>query len=668
MRSKAKGPLAVLLGIAAFAVPTTAASAAECPNEALRTGASAGLPDCRAFELVSPSDKNGYDIEVNGIHAASAGGAVAYDSRGSFAGNASAPFFSYFLAGRDAAAQTWANKGVSPPVNPFAFITAATFFDWTPDLSRSVLLGSPHAPLTPGAALAPKNLYRRDNGTGFYTLVSVGLPAEPEPVYGASSDDLSHVVFGDPQALTPDAPAAAPNNVYEYVGGKLRLVGIEPGGEPFASGVKLGAGEAFNSSRNAISDDGSRIFFSTVPSDEFPVERIFARIDGTTTLEVSGSQRSEPDPAGPKQARYVTAAPDGSKVFFISSEKLTDDATTGEFDEGADLYSFDVDSETLTDLSAEANDPNGAEVLGVVGVSDNGAWVYFVAKGQIEAGKGVAGEPNLYVWHNGAAQFIATLGGADELNWTQETIANAPRIGSRVSSDGTEAVVTTVAPQPGFDNVDPQSGEPHSEVYRFDATPTPAFTCVSCDPQAAAATGDATIVPPPGEAFGSSGEYLSRALGADGSVYFNSTEALDPVDANAVSDVYRWRDGELSLLSGGGEGAPPAFFGDADLSGENVYLTTHGQLAPQDQDGLVDVYDVRVDGGFPADAPPPSCSGELCRGPATQPAPASAPGSSNFVGPADPTPVHRRHHRRKRHHKPHHKQRHPAHPKRSTRG
>ena len=40
----------------------TSSAGETCPNAAFRTGPAASLPDCRAYEMVSPVDKNGGDI------------------------------------------------------------------------------------------------------------------------------------------------------------------------------------------------------------------------------------------------------------------------------------------------------------------------------------------------------------------------------------------------------------------------------------------------------------------------------------------------------------------------------------------------------------------------------------------------------------------------------
>ena len=82
--------LAALAALVATAIvvalaPPSLAQAEACPNEALRTGFSAHLPDCRVYEMVSPAFKDGYG--VGEIAAVSPNGeSVVFFSPGAFAG------------------------------------------------------------------------------------------------------------------------------------------------------------------------------------------------------------------------------------------------------------------------------------------------------------------------------------------------------------------------------------------------------------------------------------------------------------------------------------------------------------------------------------------------------------------------------------------------------
>ena len=94
-----------------------------CANKASRIGSGAYLPDCRAYEMVSPLDKAGGDIRVldtslaePAVHEQSSldGEKLAYGSIRSFGGAVSAPYTSQYVA-RRVAGKEWETHPINPP-------------------------------------------------------------------------------------------------------------------------------------------------------------------------------------------------------------------------------------------------------------------------------------------------------------------------------------------------------------------------------------------------------------------------------------------------------------------------------------------------------------------------------------------------------------------------
>src|SRR5262249_29877659 len=130
---------------------------------------------------------------------------------------------------------------------------------------------------------------------------------------------------------------------------------------------------------HTISADGSRIVFTAAPfvphggvngGPEGEGGDLYMRIDGRQTIHLNASERTdcadhnpcggtpEPDPAGHQPAEWGGASRDNSKVFFMSSELLTDDATPGG---GLNLYKYDVNAPAghhLTWVSKDTNPNN----------------------------------------------------------------------------------------------------------------------------------------------------------------------------------------------------------------------------------------------------------------------------------------------------------------------
>ena len=460
--------LCALLG--GLSLWSTSALAA-CPNEALRIGLSAALPDCRAYEMVSPPDKNGHSVQGGNSpaqygQAATNGGAVSYHADGAFPGAAAGAFGEY-ISSRGPGG--WTTQFPLPP-QAYSYslgIVEAFMAFYSPDLSKGILEDASDSPpliageQEPGGTAKVSNLFLRDNATGAYQLINFpapGLtPAPYQPTFDGASADFSTVIFNAPAALTPEAPGGpggGVENLYQWSGGVLGLVSqIPPAGQPSCGpagpacvaaphGGRFG-GENANSLAEtpagasiigAISSDGSRVFFTAEGN-------LYVRENGETTVQVDASKVGGPGGGG----LWATAAADGSVVFFYddASAGLTSDTVLGS---GANLYSYDTRTGVLTDLTPGSE----AGVLGVVNTaSQDGAYVYFVANGVLTHEPNSLGQTaspgdceaggescNLYLSHDGAVSFIHTLSGPAANDARSHSRLLNDHRASRVTADG----------------------------------------------------------------------------------------------------------------------------------------------------------------------------------------------------------------------------------------
>ena len=383
---------------------------------------------------------------------------------------------------------------------------------------------------------------------------------------------------------------------------------------------------------------------------------------------------SESLPKG-KQANFTLASADGKKALFTLGPRSD-----------RDLYEFDVETGTSALVAHK--------VWGTVGASHDASRVYFVSEENLAAGA-TEGKANLYLDQEGTITFIATLARRDAREGTEAegfddhttTIVKKGRtLGNRVSFDGRYLVFMSSSNElaelvAGYDNTDAVSGKEDREVYLYEVDG--GLRCVSCNPSGARPTGA-----PLDESFRMTGKshiwaaawipgwerelLAQRVLASDGSrVFFNSYDALAPGDTNGVQDVYQWErpgtgdcnatSSSFSAQNGGcvnlissGQSPQVSEFVDATPSGDDVFFTTGSSLASQDP-GLIDIYNARVNGGFPEPYSSVACEGEACQTPPAapnDPTPASAAynGPGNVSQPAQKK-KHKKHKQKKKHKK-----------------
>jgi hypothetical protein len=566
-----------VLGLAAFlgGGASSAGAAEACPNEALRVGPSANLPNCRAYEMASPVNKEGQNIKHLGFLfdifpvAAANGEASSYRTTGAIneAEPASAPLELTFLARRGAGG--WSNEQLDPVLKSAPIVTFnIDFFEaFTPDLEQVLVEPSEETPLNPPGEEFTRHLFLRNNSTASFQLVSPGLPPELGGFPGSNglryqgvAADGSHVVFRSTHKLTGEGGAGP--YLYDWSTASETLSVLDEN----ALIARGGGSESFpHNVWHVVSDDGSRVF---------------------TT---GGS-------CGVGACVYVSGSPQhiGGTFWFANSN-----GTIAYIIEGGELERYDVNADEKVNLTGAL----APAVQGVLGASEDGSRVYFAAGG------------SLYEWSEGGGiEFIVT--GLSSSNWS----ANTPT--SRVSANGMHVAFNSTESLTGY----PNAG--HNEIYTYDAG-SGELSCASCNPSGEPATSGASI---PSPDF----DNLSRNVSDSGQVFFDSKEALSPGDVNGNrTDVYEYdsASGETSLIS---NGASPydSEFTDAGASGRDVFFLTNERLVGVDQDELVDLYDAREGGGLASQNPPPEqapCTGEACHPEQSSPSLAGA-ASAGFVG------------------------------------
>ncbi len=582
-----------------------------CENEAFRTGLSSLLPDCRAYELVTPGDTNGRP------------------PGGGFAGVYGFPTL---RAAPDGNRATFTIEGGLIPgskgtgsFNGDTYLATRGEDGWTSALAGP-LGEEADAPTKPSpGSVSPDQTYSFWESTagifihypdGHSELVGRGsLGEDPHVKANLITEGATHIVFtteaGSAIPLEPNAPPEGVAAVYDRSAeGPTHVVSLLPG--------DVTPGEKQNATYLGASENGEGIAFEINGT-------IYLRLQNAKTFEV----------AGPGSA-FAGVVDEGNRVFYL---------------EGGDLFAFDAGKEEAIEFSASG------DVI-PVNVAEDGTRAYFVSPSKLTGElnpneeEAEAGKENLYLSEEGAISFVGIVTQRDVEGentgngqsgglglWQEAAKSGAPaKDPSRTIPTGTTFLFESRANLTEFES------EGFAQVYRYDATEN-RLDCLSCNPTGVPPTSDASLQSIKKEQFSPepAGAQLKIANQTpDGArAFFQTAEPLVVGDSDKKLDVYEWEeekvggcktpDGCVYLISSGQSSGPDYLFAMSQ-SGDDVFFRTSDQLLPRDTEATLSIYDARVKGGFPEPAgeKTPCSAIDTC-----QPAPPPAP---VFPTPGEKTP------------------------------
>jgi len=623
-----------LLAVAAIAGPG-AAAAAECPNEAIRAQQGAGhLPECRAWEQVSPVDKGPYKAWANSFGISTDGDRVDFNGEGGFPGAQNGYPGSYMS---ERTPTGWQAVSLLPPfvrrnseINDEVKLKAVST-----DLSRALFLtkypldpddqGKVVGRGNPGDVPNSDDLYRRD-ADGSFTWVSrpVTLPdLSPEPVeFVAASGDLSRILMRSKRVLAPPIVGETVKHLYLYVEGRpTQLVDVDPAGNPTTE--RPAETTAISEEPPALptaqmSADGTRVAFVAGPTAAL---KLYLRLDADDPARAHTVDIGEGTEGRTcTKVTLVKLSADGGHVLFECPDQLTDVPLPAGPAGSQGLYLRDLADGSLRLLGRTT-------VTRVLGATPDLSDVYLsltTTVTTISGGVGVDGKDwgAVAYLHDGSVEAAVTLPAPNV-----PTFSLPATSAYWMSANGRYLAFTSAYPL-GF----PTPAQ-SSQVYRYDGV-TGELSCVSCgvDLGPAGAPLNSQVYPHP------SYQVLEGAVSDEGEVFFDTPYALVPRDQNGSTDAYAWRDGRFYLLGSGSDPYGTTFL-RASADGRDAFFLTTDSLLAQDRDGgVIDLYDARRDGGFPTPEESVPCGGDACQGPPAPAPAAGAVGSAGFSGAGDEAP------------------------------
>ncbi len=555
----------------------------------------AGLPDGRAYEMVSPPVKNAslvagqansvgqeYDIAEDGSRLVENVVDCFGDAEACIA-HRSEQYGEPFAFTRTS--DGWVASALAPPATQY---DQNTYWRFSAD-TGDALFSMPTAPF------GEEDWYARESDGALSDIGPITQPSqgflhiEPGSTRAGvvATADLSHVVYTIEDARWPFDPTPSEpetNSLYENETGNSQpsLVGVRggPGSDELISTCETrlgGQGLEVADHYDALSADGRTVYFIAEPCEPPhsgkapPVSELYARVEQARTVGIS--QRSPTECTGecagsaPRAAEFQGASSDGSKAFFTSPQQLingaSEDSSSSDAGRqctetlagasGCNLYEYDFDSpagRNLILVSGGDGSVGGSQVAGgprvqnVMALSPDGSHVYFVAKGILTRVANDMGQ--------------SAQDGAENL-YVSERDATYPQ--------GHVAFIAALSDAPSTEGQDADSGQWREGIGRTNVTPDGRFLVFTSH---LALTADDTRPEGPVQVYrydAATGQLVRISIGEDG---FNDNGNGGAGDASTVIPLEGW------AVRAGAQRADPTMSDD----GSFVFFRSPVALAP----------------------------------------------------------------------------------------